>query len=132
MAKGYDKYKQRQGQLASFGRDLVRRSRAKCELCGAAGVSLTIFEVSPVLNEPEFERCIHLCERCHRQIERPQLMEANHWRCLYESIWSEVPAVQVMAVRLLGRLAEKERWALELLNEAYLAEETQAWAAEVE
>jgi hypothetical protein len=37
-----------------------------------------------------------------------------------------------MAVRLLRRLATQERWAGELLNDAYLTEETLAWAAEAE
>jgi protein PhnA len=132
MAKGYDQHKQRQQELASFGRELVRRSKAKCELCGVTGVSLLIFEVPPVPAEPDFAHCIHLCETCQHQIETPKLRAANHWRCLYEAIWSEVPAVQVMAVRLLRRLAAQERWAGELLNDAYLTEETLAWAAEAE
>ena len=134
MAKGYDKHQERQNDLASFGRELVRRSGTACELCRATGVSLTIFEVPPLPEEPHIEHCLHLCETCQEQIKSPKLMEPNHWRCLYETIWSEVPAAQVMAVRLLRRLSDHEPWAThepwaaELLSEAYLAEETQVWA----
>jgi len=49
------------------------------------------------------------------------------WRCLNESMWSEVPAVQVMAWRILNRL-KPEGWPQDLLDMLYLDEETMAWA----
>ncbi len=30
--------------LSSFGKDLARRARSKCELCESAGVPLSVFE----------------------------------------------------------------------------------------
>ena len=44
-------------------------------------------------------------------------------------MWSQVPAVQVMAYRQLKHLvAQGEHWAQDLLDMLYLDEETQAWA----
>jgi protein PhnA len=54
-------------------------------------------------------------------------MEANHWRCLNDSMWSQVPAVQVVAWRLLTRLRD-EGWPRELLEMLYLDENTLRWA----
>ncbi|MCK4956984.1 MAG: alkylphosphonate utilization protein, partial [Candidatus Cloacimonetes bacterium] len=44
-----------------------------------------------------------------------------------DSMWSQVPAVQVMAWRMLKRLSA-EGWPQDLLDILYLDEETQAWA----
>ena len=54
-------------------------------------------------------------------------MDANHWRCLNDSMWSTVPAVQVIAWRMLSRL-KAEGWPQDLLDMLYLDEELQAWA----
>ena len=51
-------------------------------------------------------------------------MDNNHWRCLNDSMWSQVPAVQVMAWRLLSKLsANGETWAQDLLDMLYLDDE---------
>jgi len=50
---------------------------------------------------------IHICSVCKEQIEDPEKMNPNHWRCLNDSMWSQVPGVQVMAWRLLTRLRLK-------------------------
>jgi protein PhnA len=42
-------------------------------------------------------------------------------------MWSQVPAVQVMAWRMLSRLRE-EVWARDLLDMLYLEDEVMAWA----
>jgi protein PhnA len=131
MAKGYDQNQQRKNELNFLGKDLVRRSRSKCELCEADGVKLTAFEVPPVSDLLTADRCLFLCETCREQIETPKRMDADHWRCLNNSIWSEIPVVQVMSARMLKRLS-KERWAEELLEEAYFDEEVDAWIAEAE
>ncbi|HEY0177127.1 MAG TPA: alkylphosphonate utilization protein [Pedobacter sp.] len=55
-------------------------------------------------------------------------MNPNHWRCLTTSMWSEVPAVQVVSWRLLNRLSNSEGWAADNLDMMYLDEETLAWA----
>ncbi|MBU0969560.1 MAG: alkylphosphonate utilization protein, partial [Proteobacteria bacterium] len=61
------------------------------------------------------------------QIENPEKMAVPHWRCLNDSMWSQVPAVQVMAWRMLTRL-KGEGWPQDLLDMLYLEDETLAWA----
>ena len=130
MAKGYDKHQQRLEDLNAFGKNLTRRAGSKCELCGAAGVEMSIFEVPPIPDEPDYDRCVLMCHTCREQIDNPKLIEPQHWRCLHEAIWSEVPPVQVISLRLLRRLAERENWALDLLDQAYLTEAVEKWADE--
>ena len=40
MAKGYELHQARMMALQGMGKDLTRRAKSKCELTGAAGVSL--------------------------------------------------------------------------------------------
>ena len=54
-------------------------------------------------------------------------MDSNHWRCLNDSMWSETPAVQIMAWRLLHR-AKKLGWSQDLLDMMYLDEDMTVWA----
>ncbi len=104
---------------------LLERSQSHCELCGSEQ-NLKAYKVAP---EAHSDNEIVVCETCLSQIETPDMMDANHWRCLNDSMWSEVPAVQVMAWRLLHRLnAKGEAWAQDLLDMLYLDDETQAWA----
>lgn len=131
MAKGYQRHQERLKALSSFGRDLARRSRSSCELCNTSGVKLMIFEVPPTPDEPEYEHCIFICDTCKDKIDNPPQMDPAHWHCLYSAIWSEVPAVQVMAVWLLRKLPASESWVADLLDQAYLEPETQEWADQV-
>ena len=63
------------------------------------------------------------------QLEQPDTLVVNHWRCLSDSMWSQVPAVQVMAWRQLKALvARGELWAQDMLDMMYMEEEIKAWA----
>lgn len=104
---------------------LGARSESRCELCGATE-GLAIYEVPPESNGSADE-CVLICNSCHEQIENPESIDVNHWRCLNDSMWSQIPAVQVMAWRMLTRLSA-EGWPQDLLDMLYLDEETQAWA----
>lgn len=101
------------------------RSGSKCELCGATE-GLTVYEVPPA-SDGSAEQSVLLCHTCREQIEQPETVDANHWRCLNDSMWSQVPAVQVMAWRMLTRLSG-EGWPQALLDMLYLDDETRAWA----
>ncbi len=68
-----------------------------------------------------------ICARCKAQIEKKEELDAAHWKVLSETMWSEVPGVQVMAWRMLNRL-RNESWAAENLDMLYLDEENLAWA----
>lgn len=105
---------------------LSERSNSTCELC-SAGDSLSVFEVPPV-KEPNSDKSVLVCATCLAQLEKSSEMDSNHWRCLNDSMWSQIPAVQVTAFRLLTRLAKTEGWALDLLDMIYLEDETKAWA----
>lgn len=104
---------------------LYERSGSKCELCGATE-ELGIYEVPPD-SDGSADRCVLLCATCREQIDNPDKVDINHWRCLNDSMWSQVPAVQVVAWRMLNRLSS-EGWPQELLDMLYLDEGTLAWA----
>lgn len=106
-------------------KSLHARSESRCELCAATD-GLGIYEVPPD-SIGSIDQCVLVCETCREQIENPGSVDANHWRCLNDSMWSQVPAVQVMAWRLLTRLSA-EGWPQDLLDMLYLDEETLAWA----
>jgi protein PhnA len=109
----------------SIEEELKSRSDSKCELCGAAE-NLNMYEVSPD-SKGAIDDSVLLCQVCIEQIENPEKTEANHWRCLNDSMWSQVPAVQVMAWRMLTRLKD-EGWTQDLLEMLYLDDETLSWA----
>ena len=128
MAKGYEIHQARMMALQGLGKDLARRAKSKCELTGAAGVSLRSYEVPPVGEEPDIERTLLLCEQCHEMLEHPKRLSGRTWQCLAEAVWSDMPAVQVVAWRLLHELATREDWAREVLDELFLDPEVEAWA----
>lgn len=128
MGKGYETHQARMMALQALGKDLARRAKSKCELTGAAGVPLRPYEVPPVGNEPDFERTLLISEACHEMLEYPQRLKGRDWQCLAEVVWSEMPAVQVVAWRMLNELAKREDWAREVIEEVFLDEEVEAWA----
>jgi len=127
MAKGQDRFQERKNRVASFGRELVRRSGSRCELCSASGVRLEVFEVAPVPEEPDIEGCVMLCETCRDQVETPNRRDPDHWRCLDNSIWSETRAVKVLSVMLLRSNAVPEGRAHDLLEQVYLDPDEEEW-----
>lgn len=105
--------------------ELQTRSGNKCELCSAVE-GLTAYAVPPG-EDSSPDGSVLVCATCLGQIEEREKMDLNHWRCLNDSMWTQVPAVQVMAWRMLKRISS-EGWPQELLDMLYLDEETQAWA----
>lgn len=105
--------------------ELRNRSAGKCELCSATD-NLNVYEVPPV-STGGIDGSILVCDTCIGQIENPDTTDANHWRCLNDSMWSEQDAVKVVAWRMLSRL-KKEGWPKDLLDMMYLEDETLAWA----
>lgn len=104
---------------------LSQRSSDQCELCsGTEGLDPMI--VSPQ-SGASVDHCINSCHTCRTQINDVEEINLNHWRCLNESMWSEVPAVQVVAWRMLNRI-KSEGWPQDLLDMLFLEEETLNWA----
>ena len=105
----------------SIERELKKRSGSKCELCGATE-NLKVYQVLPT-KKGGIDESILSCTTCINQIENPDSVDVNHWRCLNDSMWSEHLSVQVVAWRMLSRLRNQE-----LLDQMYLDEDTLAWA----
>lgn len=103
------------------------RSGSKCELCGAVENINTYAVPSDSAAQSSAEETILVCETCLVQIENPEKMNANHWRCLNDSMWSQIPVVQVISWRMLTRL-RAEGWPQELLDMLYLDDAMLAWA----
>ena len=107
---------------------LYERSGSKCELC-TKEENLQIYDVPPT-SEGSADTSILICDTCVELIESPEKKDVHHWHCLNESMWSETPAVKVLAWRILKRL-DSESWAQELFDMLYLDEETLKWAMAV-
>jgi protein PhnA len=106
-------------------KQLAARSGEKCELCSSVH-ELTVYTVLPG-NVKSNDENIVVCTVCIEQINDPLKMDTNHWRCLNDSMWSEVRAVQVVAWRMLNRL-KNEGWPQDLLEILYLDDDTIEWA----
>ncbi len=104
---------------------LIDRSNSCCELCGNTN-NLKSYTVAPKDGD-SIDECAYLCPTCIAQIEETTEVDANHWRCLNDSMWSEHAPVQVLAWRMLTRL-KAEGWTQDLLDMLYLSDETLAWA----
>jgi len=101
---------------------LTQRSGGKCELCeGTDG--LDALAVPP---EDGVDGSVLVCGTCAGRIAADDL-DGNDWYALQGSIWSAVPAVQVLSWRLLKRLPD-EGWAQDLLASGALDEASLRWA----
>jgi len=113
----------------SVEQELFQRSGSKCELCSSTE-DPQIYEV-PESPSKDAESSILVCNTCKEQLEDPEKVEANHWRCLNDSMWSTVPAVQVVAWRMLNKL-KNEGWPQDLLDMMYMEDDVKAWAKATE
>ena len=110
----------------SLNSQLQNRSNNSCELCSNETQELKAYAVPPKSNDsPDNE--VVLCSDCYTQIESADYTNTNHWRCLTGSIWSEVPAVQALSYKILGKLSG-EAWATEAIESVYLDESVIEWA----
>lgn len=109
----------------SIESELRARSQGRCELCAATD-HLSLWVVAPQSGE-QVEDCAWLCTTCQAQLSTEAELDRQHWRCLNDSMWSQTPAIQVLAWRVLNRLST-EAWAQNALDSLYLDEATLAWA----
>lgn len=109
----------------SINKELQERSESKCELCGATE-EFSVYEI-PASPDSSADSCLLICATCSEQLADPAKVDVNHWRCLNDSMWSQEPAVQVMAWRMLTRMSA-EGWPQDLLDMLYLDDELLAWA----
>jgi len=104
---------------------LLKRSENQCELCKSTA-ALKIYEVPPA-SGADADNSILICNTCRTQLEKKAELDSSHWRFLSETMWSEVPGIQVVSWRMLNRL-KQESWAMENLEMMYLDDERLAWA----
>jgi len=104
---------------------LIERSGNKCELTGATE-NLSVYTLPPN-GENDSTKAIYVCEKAIKQLEKQEELDAEFWKCLNECMWSEVPAVQVVAWRMLNRL-RNETWAMDALDMLFLEDDLLAWA----
>ena len=94
-----------------------------CQLCETKAL-LSGFTVTGAADGAADQ--IMICPICHGGIDSPPL-NANHWRCLANTMWSEAPAVKVAAYRLLNQLSD-QGWAQDALGLLYMEPDLQSWA----
>lgn len=111
--------------VMSVEKILIERSGNQCELCTATE-NLSAVEVTP--SDSSAEQSILVCSNCASLLDNPE-SNANHWRCLNDSMWSPTPAVQVTAYRILKKIAD-QGWPQDMLDMLYLEPEVQEWADE--
>ncbi len=109
----------------SVENELLERSGHKCELCVSPD-EIGVYEVPPD-SDGSADQCVMICGVCRGQLTHPETVDPNHWRCLNDSMWSQISAIQVLAWRMLNQL-KSEGWPLDLLETLYLDDETQHWA----
>ncbi|HLT86534.1 MAG TPA: PhnA domain-containing protein [Sphingobacterium sp.] len=109
----------------SLEQQLIERSNNTCELCGNTAM-LSLYTVPPS-DRQTADNVIYVCNTCLDQIEKREQLDPAHWKVLSETMWSEYPAVQVMAWRMLSRLRH-EGWASDNLDILYLDDENLEWA----
>lgn len=104
---------------------LLNRSGHTCELCKSEG-PLSIYEI-PFAQGNDDGNSIVLCNTCQVQVEKKAEPDNKHLECLKESMWSEVPGVQVVSWRMLNRLRDQS-WAADCLDMMYMEEDRLQWA----
>ena len=105
--------------------ELKARCAGVCELCTSSN-GLSVYQVPD--SEGRGDADVMICSSCLDSIQSSvEEMDINHWRCLNDSMWSAVPAVQILAWRLLKRISS-ESWAQDLLDMLYLDESALEWA----
>ncbi len=105
---------------------LITRANGSCEICAQASDELQAYAVPPKTSKDDAD-CVALCTSCHLSISNNDYSNTNQYRGVVGSIWSEVPAVQVLSYKILGKLQAAD-WAREALDSAYLDESLLAWA----
>jgi protein PhnA len=111
----------------SFEKELSARSNNQCEMCGTTS-ELSAYLVIPKEGKKSTDFAF-VCSTCTGQITENDERNTTHLHCLNDSIWSEFDAIKVVSYRLLSEMKE-ESWANDLLESAYLDDDTLAWAKE--
>ena len=105
--------------------ELRERSDNTCELCSATN-NLQVYSLEHFPGEA-IDGSFMACQVCIEQLEDFDKVEVNHWRCLNDSMWSTIPAVQVVTFQMLTKL-KAEGWPQDLLDMMYMEDDLKALA----
>ena len=115
MAKGLDKIREREADIAFHGKDLARRAGRVCELCGA-GDGLRPYDTAPE-SEPSLDTLFLCCQRC-RALAQGDTGDPRTLRFLETAVWSELEQVQRVARQILRSVdADWARDTLSMLSD---------------
>jgi len=103
-------------------KEIFERANNKCELC-ESDTNLTVYEV---YKSDDNDGYALLCETCKNQIENQEFDE-NHFNCLNNAMWSEVPAVKILSYKIWKALGRSD-----MTDMMYLSDEEMAVAEKVE
>ncbi len=95
-----------------------------CPLCATPDTPLII---TPVPGGPE-NASADICGICADYLTNDN-PNPDHFRALASTMWSEDPAIQVLAARTLAKISEP--WANDLADQLYLDDDTRDWADNV-
>lgn len=109
----------------SITQQLIERANGVCEL-SQENSPLVIYTLPPD-EQITVENSIAISEKCAAQLSKKEQLDPEFWKFLPQTMWSEIPAVQVAAWRMLQRL-KSEGWAADALDILYLDDDTVEWA----
>lgn len=123
MAKWTGRSKARKNNVTEFGKELVRRSKSTCELCGESGRSLSVYEVGKTEDDADLERCVHVCDECKTTIKKLNKASENDLKFLNHAIWSEENTVKAAAIHIISEIDKRYSWIDDLLDMVYIDDE---------
>lgn len=100
---------------------LENRCGGKCELCNETSSELNALDLNK-MGQTDSDLIAVLCDSCNEQMNSEEIADVNKWHNLNETMWSEVPAIKILAYRTLHKLSG-ESWANDLLDVIYLEDE---------
>src|SRR6185369_2749763 len=115
MAKGYQGNRERQEEIAGFGKAIGKRAGFKCEWCESKD-DPRVRDYRPDL-PPGMETLALLCRRC-REWADGRKAESSELRSIRNAIWSNIPAVAEGAARVLSGC--RETWVREAIEESFI------------
>lgn len=115
MSRGRELHDEYLAALNSLGRDLARRARSKCELCGEAG-KLVPYDMEGSAAEPSLDHVVLVTPELAEALKTGRIGDANALRFLETAVWSDLAVVRRAAVLLLELIDEP--WADEAIENA--------------
>jgi protein PhnA len=107
-------------------KSLLERANNSCEICSQTSTDLNIYTV-PTHNFNTDADVVILCNNCNAGITNNDYANAENFRGIQGSIWSETSSVKVLSYKIAQQLLTID-WAQEVVDSAYLTEEELAWA----